>query len=334
MPRIGAIVVPKDDDSRIDAEHALETSTWGSPDLRTFEDSEAPRKGDILLIARGFHGDVEKNIRVKKADDYSSNASYDRVVLAQVTDDPAEDRAPHWPGEVPGEDVRYPFRFPVVPLADIEDFPISGLSEPLRDALRRSHINSGNAKVVDATDRDAGILAAKAGRDSWQELEHRLPLHGIDTSLDPVATSRTRTIRTDGKAAGQGKQTNPKRNKATERFAVDMAIEHYERLGWTVTEHGKPIDLHCRTNNEERVVEVKGATGGAGTVSVTTNEVKNAWHRPTDLFIVHSIHLEEHPSQNSESHDDTDYIGTYGVKRIHRDWKPHDGDLTPKTGSS
>ena len=64
MSRIGAIVVPKDNDSRIDAEHALETSTWGSPDLRSHDDPEAPRKGDILLIARGFHGDAEKNIRV------------------------------------------------------------------------------------------------------------------------------------------------------------------------------------------------------------------------------------------------------------------------------
>lgn len=331
MPRIGAIVVPKDKDSRIDAEYALETSTWGSPDLRSHDDPEAPRKGDILLIARGFHGDAVKNIRVKDADVYSSNAYYDRVVLAQITDDPAEDRAPHWPGELDGGDVRYPFRFPIVPLADIKDLPLPELSQPLRDALRRSHINSGDAKVVNATDRDAQILADGARRDSWKNLEQRLPFHGVDISLDTAKTPITSFQGPKNKSSGQGKQSNPKKNKATERYAVDRAVEHYKRLGWKVTEHGKPIDLHCVKKNEELVVEVKGTTGGAGTVTVTKNEVESARRRRTDLFIVHSIHLDSDPSADTDDPNDKDYFGTSGVKKIHRNWIPQDRDLAPKT---
>ncbi|MGW8792677.1 protein NO VEIN domain-containing protein [Streptomyces althioticus] len=80
---------------------------------------------------------------------------------------------------------------------------------------------------------------------------------------------------TAGPTPGAGYISNPKKRKAIEEHAEQLATAHYEGQGWTVEKLGKPYDLHCTRGTDERHVEVKGTTGAATSVELT-NEVLHA----------------------------------------------------------
>ena len=70
-----------------------------------------------------------------------------------------------------------------------------------------------------------------------------------------------------GGGRGQGFASDSKIRIAVEKYAVDIAVAHFENLGWSVDpspQKNKPYDLLCKRAGSVLNVEVKG-TGGAET---------------------------------------------------------------------
>ena len=122
---------------------------------------------------------------------------------------------------------------------------------------------------------------------------------------------------------GQGRQSDPRKRKAIEMRAMEVATAHYGLQGFTVTDtsSNSPFDLECCQDDDMVRVEVKGLSGGLGNVDVTINEVLSARSTeiPTDLFVVHSISLAEHEKLH--------YAGEGGDTYIESPWQPDDQNL-------
>ncbi|WP_194165918.1 DUF3427 domain-containing protein [Shewanella sp. YLB-07] len=123
---------------------------------------------------------------------------------------------------------------------------------------------------------------------------------------------------------GQGRLIDPKKKKAIELHAMDVARKHYADLGYEVrdTSNQKPYDFECENTREIRRVEVKGTTMDPSKVNLTYNEVMSAREDicETDLFIVYAIIVEKL---------DEEYSTSGGlIKRINN-WFPENDDLTP-----
>lgn len=93
---------------------------------------------------------------------------------------------------------------------------------------------------------------------------------------------------------GRGQVTrvqDPQLRSAIENHAVDIVIQHYERLGGTdFVKLGKPFDVSLVLNGVKRHVEVKGSSLLIETVELTVNEVTHASsYQPTDLAVVDGI---------------------------------------------
>ncbi|MDB2644941.1 DUF3427 domain-containing protein [Luminiphilus sp.] len=139
---------------------------------------------------------------------------------------------------------------------------------------------------------------------------------------EALPLSQTSTRR---KSNGQGRSTDPERNKATERRAIIVAMEHYANLGWAVEDvgvPGMPFDLLCTKEGSTLHVEVKGTRGDASSVNVTHGEVISARDVdvPTHLFIVHGITVVT---------DGDTVIGEGGEMKCLEPWLPTDSDLQP-----
>ena len=97
--------------------------------------------------------------------------------------------------------------------------------------------------------------------------------------------------------AGQGRQSDPKKRKAIELRAMEVATQHYVDRGYEVndTSANSSFDLECTKGEEVLRVKVKGLAGALGPVEVTIGEVLSArsadFH--TDLLVVYSIGLKE-----------------------------------------
>ena len=126
---------------------------------------------------------------------------------------------------------------------------------------------------------------------------------------------------------GQGVVIDPKRRKAIELRAMEVAIDHYEKLGFTVenTSMAKPYDLVCSLPGVTRRVEVKGTTSDGKSVLLTINEVTSAHNIKgeaywTDLFILHSISTAEFIKSGAANG---------GIMRKIENWKPRSTSLDP-----
>lgn len=324
MPRIGTVTVPIDSRNLDDYQYALETSTWGSPNVPKDDDPEAPRQGDVLLVATGYERPASRSPRVP-FDTYRTDAYFTRVIVVQVTGEPHVSHTPHWPQELQEGQVKYPYRFAIVPIGVIDDLELDSVGDKLAKAFHRSILGGSRAIVVEETGADD--IANKAGRPSWDDLIRALPIGAIDIALTNPRGKKPAFSSKRIPTSGQGRQSDSKQNKAIERFAVDAAVAHYESRGWEVTEFGKPFDLLCTRGGEDLRVEVKGTTGEAGTVQVTINEITNARTFSADLFIVHNITLDSYESPETGQ---VDYIGVGGTSRILPNWEPEDDDLTAK----
>jgi len=164
---------------------------------------------------------------------------------------------------------------------------------------------------VDKYDEDAP--------DRLRELYEWRP--GDERVLKPIeAPDRKPRIR-----RGQGRQSDPKKRKAVELRAMNLATEHYKGLGYAVidTSANNPYDLECTKVDEIVRVEVKGLAGNLGAVEVTIGEVLSAREDSchTDLFVVHSISLKE----KGKSH----FVGVGGEIHLERIWRPADDQLVP-----
>ena len=87
---------------------------------------------------------------------------------------------------------------------------------------------------------------------------------------------------------GAGYISDPVVRRTVEYRAVDLATEHYTKLGYQVQDVGstESWDLECTSHGETRLVEVKGGTRPANTVDLTVNEFTNAQSdTTTDLYV-------------------------------------------------
>lgn len=323
MPRIGVITVPLDPKNIADYQYALDESTWGSPKVRAPKDPTAPQKDDVLLIASGYHRPDSRSPRVPFPT-YIKHAEFEKVTLVRVTGSPYTSDAPHWPREVADNEVHYPYRFAIAPIGVIENVPVLRFPDELAKAFHKSINGQSRAIVHDISDIGAGSIAQMAERSSWKDLNRSLPRNAVDVALGTIPKGARVTLKKPRTATGQGYQQDQERKTATEKFAEEKAIQFYEANGWDVIKRGAPYDLLCFRNNEERRVEVKGTTGAAGTVNLTSNEVANAREHTTDLFIVHSITLDPQPQKTPTT---PKFKGTSGTPLILPDWVPVDDDL-------
>ncbi|NUH35286.1 DUF3883 domain-containing protein [Streptomyces samsunensis] len=159
------------------------------------------------------------------------------------------------------------------------------------------------------------------------KLPHESPESSTDSAL-PDVTSPQLTheslagLGDEKERSGAGRQSDERKRKAIELHAEDWAVAHYKDMGWTVERIGKPYDLRCTKGDEERHVEVKGATGAGVSIELTINEVKHARNpkNAIDLFVVSGIQVDE---------SDGEYATSGGIARTITNWVPADKDLRP-----
>ncbi|WP_228919659.1 protein NO VEIN domain-containing protein [Streptomyces sp. DH20] len=122
---------------------------------------------------------------------------------------------------------------------------------------------------------------------------------------------------------GAGYISDPKRRKAIEEHAEQLATAHYEGQGWTVEKLGKPYYLRGLRGTEERHVEVKGTTGAATSVELTINEVLHARDKgnTVDLYVVSDIKVDTSTDP---------YTPGGGTVSHYPDWEPAEEDLRPR----
>ncbi|MCK9870303.1 DUF3883 domain-containing protein [Nocardiopsis dassonvillei] len=145
------------------------------------------------------------------------------------------------------------------------------------------------------------------------------------TTLTPLQVEQYTAPTPSESAAQHGRgvprQQDPRKRKAVELHAEEVAIAHYQGQGWQVLERGRPgrpYDLLCVRGDEVKHVEVKGLSGPAVNVNLTANEKHHAQTFPDiDLFVVHGIGV-----------SDT-YEAAGGTPLVYENWTPREADLTP-----
>lgn len=147
----------------------------------------------------------------------------------------------------------------------------------------------------------------------------------LETSVGPESSSAHRQPTKKGKAGkrgGSGYIADSAVRSAIEWQAVNLAIAAYEADGYAVQYTGatRPYDLAVRNGSDERRVEVKGSSGAATTVELTSGEVRNSRSSVvTDLFVADGIRWfrEADGSVRAEG----------GDVRWWKDWTAHDASL-------
>lgn len=215
--------------------------------------------------------------------------------------------------------------------------PIRLADEPDIEALRLS-LTSAQGKIGQAP-------GASKGGNSSKRIRLRLKVPGYSSEeaarleadlAIPAHIRGNRTGRTAGDSQRDASQpSSPQSRKhagrlddailraAIEKHAVDRAMAHYRKQGYDVTDVGsiESYDICAITGIDELHVEVKGSTGRADVVELTTNEVSHARRLTTDLVVVDEIRWERLP-------DGT--IRTSGGRFRHwASWQPADADMKP-----
>lgn len=295
--------------SQRNLQHGIDSRSWGFPRWQPEYRSARPR---FAVLATG----VEP--RMQLAEWVTRKIT---VYLFEVGAGFYEAKAPHWPDEEAEGAIKYPVRFGIEPLATLrgvrldEDGPL-GLAGS--NAIRRSGIQQGLGMLADLDPQP--LLDAADIKTDWAETR-TVPLSGTPgITAEQVENEKPPKRRRHG----AGFVSDPKRRKAIELHAENMAVARYESEGWLVERLGKPYDLRCTRNGEERRVEVKGTTGAATSVELTVNEVQHARNplHTVDLYVVSDIKVDSR----------TDPCTTAEGRVLHlRDWEPSDEDLRPRS---
>ncbi|WP_143847404.1 protein NO VEIN domain-containing protein [Nocardiopsis sp. JB363] len=154
---------------------------------------------------------------------------------------------------------------------------------------------------------DSMVLPSTFGPEAPLQKKHDLP-----EQLDGAEKSR---------GGGLPRQPDPRRRRAVELHAEDVAIAYYQAQGWRVVERGRPgrpYDLLCVRGDETKHVEVKGLSGPPVNVRLTVNERRHARaFANIDLFVVHGIRVSNV------------YEASGGAFSVYENWTPQEEDLTP-----
>lgn len=126
-------------------------------------------------------------------------------------------------------------------------------------------------------------------------------------------------------ARGQGRGLNAKERRAVELHAMMLAQQKLKALGYKVKDVSskQSYDFEATNALETICVEVKGTTGPAGSIMLTSNEVTLHRNRypHNALFVVHGVELIRG--------DEPEASG--GTLAYAKPWKLEDGNLKPTT---
>lgn len=129
--------------------------------------------------------------------------------------------------------------------------------------------------------------------------------------------------------SGQGFQSDEKKKKATELYAMELAFNYLSKEGFTAKDvsNQKNIgyDIHASKDGEMLGVEVKGSINRADFINVTRSEVEYTQgviegNYQSLLFVVDNIQI----SKNDDS-----YETSGGRIRMWQNWDPDEGFLIP-----
>jgi hypothetical protein len=174
---------------------------------------------------------------------------------------------------------------------------------------------------VDAATTDiARVERQLAGAENLDDAGGVSARPALEDALEVVAEA---SAPTRARTGGQGFGLTQPEKQAVEKRAMDLAREHFERLGWRVTDmsNGNCYDLACRKDGVELRVEVKGTTGDGSSVFLTRNEVQHARERFPNiaLIVVSGIRLARGANPTAAG----------GMKTVHHPWRIDDGALSP-----
>ncbi|MGW5696134.1 protein NO VEIN domain-containing protein [Streptomyces asiaticus] len=296
-------------EARRNLQHGIETRSWGFPEWKPEYRSARPY---FAVLAAGVAPRVQLDVwSTKKITLY----------FFEVRGSFYEAKAPHWPDEEAENAIKYPVRFGIEPLAVLHDVSLDEdgpLGLAASDAIRVSGTQRGRGMLVNLDPQP--LLDAAGIPTDWSVQQtvalNRTPGFTAEQVKPPKSPKRP--------SSGAGYVSDPKKRKAIELHAEDMAVAHYEEEGWAVERLGKPYDLHCTRGGEERRVEVKGTTGAATSVDLTINEVEHAQdpQNTVDLFVVSDIKVDMRTGN---------YMASGGrVLHLH-DWAPAEEDLRPRS---
>ncbi len=201
--------------------------------------------------------------------------------------------------------------------------PGYGTGEAARLATHLASPVTGDDRVVRATVNE--WWAGEPAEHFWMEITDRpdvgnnLIAPQLDGGGRPTPPPRTQAPRRA--RSGAGYIADPVLRRAIETHAVRCALELYTDYDVTDVGATESYDLRAVKEAEEIHVEVKGSTGTADTVELTTNEVQHAHGHRTDLVVVDRITWTRRPDGTIE---------TEGGRRRHwAGWRPSDADLNP-----
>jgi len=319
----------------------IEHKTWGFPDRNNKADGgEGIPKGRVILFGIHFEsgpGQTTNDQRNLTPDEYAQG-TMQRIVVAIATEDSRKATKPLWPDEVESGSLKYDFHVPIAVLGEITDLDLTLFSrlphrkkkpllrgeDPmgLAAAFQYSALVNAQPKKATLTDSDVANLTSAIGRNDWNELV--TDFSTASSSPDEIIDENERQVREKRaySSVRAGYQPDPEKRKIIEKYAVNKAVKHYEELGWTVTELGKPYDLDCtKPTGENLRVEVKGTTSKAGELILTVNEVHSARQYPSELFIVADIIIKGTSGSLSPSG---------GNSFVFEKWFPAPKDLSPQ----
>ncbi|MFC6085281.1 protein NO VEIN domain-containing protein [Sphaerisporangium aureirubrum] len=144
------------------------------------------------------------------------------------------------------------------------------------------------------------------------------PIHGLAAfRARQAGTSQTKPRH----RSGTGYIADPVLRKAIEEHAVRCSLDYYPDYDINDVGTTESYDLLAVKGDEEIHIEVKGSTGTADTVELTSNEVAHARTTRTDLVVIDQISWERLPDGA---------IRTYGGRRRRwTTWQPDEHDLRP-----
>lgn len=131
------------------------------------------------------------------------------------------------------------------------------------------------------------------------------------------------TDRRAGSGSGPGRLSDAVLKEAIKRHAEQYATDDYVRDEYAVQNVGdtESYDLHAVKGTETLHIEVKGSSGTAGAVRLTSNEVRHAGRAATHLFVVDQIRW---------TRDSDGTVHTSGGRaRRWTAWLPAPENLTP-----
>lgn len=125
--------------------HAVRTRRWGFTKMRdSYREIESRT---LVLIGTSFQHPTAGSSPRKLSEVWAAG-SLSRIMVFRAESTIRTETQPHWPDEIKGGVVRYPFRFDVTPLRELGPVDFDDLPVELVEAFRLSALKQGSGEVV------------------------------------------------------------------------------------------------------------------------------------------------------------------------------------------